>query len=273
MAGLGAAVSYRPCDGSWTDEHESEGTTVVLGIPIPSIDPVFLAIVGVHVLFGIAAVIAGASRDAEQEGAWPALEIGNDLLLVPVRRVRHDERSVVHALGGERTTCSSWERFLSPPHTSGARAARRRWRQWPRLHLTGMGASYIVMLTAFYVDNGKNLPLWKELPQIAFWLLPGAIGIPLIVYALFRHRLVRDLRSDASANYAVGKFGLRPRAPLPVRRSVLSGPCPTTTGQCWRVLKQEQNGSKRSGMPFPIGSHLAAAWRCRPPRHRHQAGR
>jgi hypothetical protein len=53
-----------------------------------------------------------------------------------------------------------------------------------------MGASYVFMLTAFYVDNGKNLPLWKELPQIAFWLLPGAIGVPLILYALFRHPLV-----------------------------------------------------------------------------------
>ena len=36
-----------------------------------------------------------------------------------------------------------------------------------------MGASYIFMLTAFYVDNGKNLPLWRELPQIAFWLDPA----------------------------------------------------------------------------------------------------
>jgi hypothetical protein len=66
------------------------------------------------------------------------------------------------------------------------------WRlqQWPRLHLTGMGASYILMLTAFYVDNGKNLPLWRELPQIAFWILPSAIGVPLILYALLRHPLV-----------------------------------------------------------------------------------
>ena len=28
-----------------------------------------------------------------------------------------------------------------------------------------MGASYILLLTAFYVDNGKNLPLWRELPE------------------------------------------------------------------------------------------------------------
>ena len=47
-----------------------------------------------------------------------------------------------------------------------------------------MGASYILLMTAFYVDNGKNLPLWRELPQIAFWLLPAAIGIPLIARAL-----------------------------------------------------------------------------------------
>ncbi len=72
----------------------------------------------------------------------------------------------------------------------GRSAARRHWHQWPRLHLTGMGASFIFMLTAFYVDNGKNLPLWRKLPEIAFWFLPGVIGVPLIVYALFRNPLV-----------------------------------------------------------------------------------
>jgi hypothetical protein len=45
--------------------------------------------------------------------------------------------------------------------------------------------------TAFYVDNGKNLPLWRELPEIAFWFLPSAIGVPLILYAL--HPLVLAL--------------------------------------------------------------------------------
>jgi hypothetical protein len=54
-----------------------------------------------------------------------------------------------------------------------------------------MGASYILLLTAFYVDNGKNLPLWRELPEVAFWFLPSAIGVPLILYAL--HPLVLAL--------------------------------------------------------------------------------
>jgi hypothetical protein len=28
-----------------------------------------------------------------------------------------------------------------------------------------MGLSYILMLIAFYVDNGKQLPLWKDQPH------------------------------------------------------------------------------------------------------------
>jgi hypothetical protein len=52
-----------------------------------------------------------------------------------------------------------------------------------------MGSSYVLLLIAFYVDNGKNLPLWRELPPVTYWLLPTMIGIPLIVHALVRHPL------------------------------------------------------------------------------------
>jgi hypothetical protein len=55
-----------------------------------------------------------------------------------------------------------------------------------------MGASYILMITAFYVDNGKNLPLWRELPQIAFWVLPALVGTPVILYALRFHPVALD---------------------------------------------------------------------------------
>jgi hypothetical protein len=82
----------------------------------------------------------------------------------------------------------------------GRIAVQRRWHQWPKLHLTGMGTSYILTLTAFYVDNGKNLPLWRELPEIAFWFLP-TIGVPVILYALLRHPLVLALgRSQPPTN-------------------------------------------------------------------------
>ena len=74
----------------------------------------------------------------------------------------------------------------------GREARRHRWRNWARLHITGMGASYVLLLIAFYVDNGKSLPLWRELPPIAYWLLPAVVGIPLIVRALVWHPLARQ---------------------------------------------------------------------------------
>ena len=167
----------------------ADQTTVVLGIPIPSDDPVFLGVIGIHILFGLAAVITGAVAMLSTKG-----------------RGRHSNWGTIYfwCLSGVFATMSalSFMRWADDYHLFilgalsfasayfGRTAARRRWRQWPRLHLTGMGASYILLLTAFYVDNGKNLPLWRELPEIAFWLLPSAIGIPLIIYALLRHSIV-----------------------------------------------------------------------------------
>jgi hypothetical protein len=39
-----------------------------------------------------------------------------------------------------------------------------------------MSLSYVVMLIAFYVDNGKQLPIWKAPPQSLYWLLPVAVA-------------------------------------------------------------------------------------------------
>ena len=57
-----------------------------------------------------------------------------------------------------------------------------------------MSASYILLLTAFYVDNGKHLPLWRSLPHLTYWLLPSAIGAPLIARALARHHALAPHR-------------------------------------------------------------------------------
>ena len=77
----------------------------------------------------------------------------------------------------------------------GRSALRHRWRYWVRLHIAGMGMSYILMLVAFYVDNGKQLPLWKDLPHFMYWLIPMAVGIPLIVRALLWPPLARGRRA------------------------------------------------------------------------------
>jgi hypothetical protein len=167
-------------------------TTVILGIPIPSTDPVFLAIIGVHVLFGLAAVTVGAVAMLSKKG-----------------RGRHSRFGTVYfwCLVGVFLTMSalSFMRWAANYHlfilgalsfaaaSFGRMAARQRWPEWPRLHLTGMGLSYTLMLTAFYVNNGPNLPLWRELPNLVFWVLPGAIGAPLILYALYRHPVVLAL--------------------------------------------------------------------------------
>jgi hypothetical protein len=70
-----------------------------------------------------------------------------------------------------------------------------------------MGASYILMLTAFYVDNGPNLPLWRELPYLAFWVLPGAIGPLLILYALYRHPVVLAIDPSRTETAVTRKAG------------------------------------------------------------------
>ena len=74
----------------------------------------------------------------------------------------------------------------------GRQARRQRWRNWARFHIAGMGLSYVFLITAFYVDNGKSLPLWRDLPQVTFWIFPSAVGLPIILYALQRHPIMRQ---------------------------------------------------------------------------------
>jgi hypothetical protein len=167
------------------------GTSItVAGIEIPSTDPVFLAIVAVHVLFGLACTITGiiAMLSQKRTGRHPLFGtiyywclLGVFLSASSLAAVRWAEDYHLFILGALAFAAASLGRM----------ARRKRWSQWVKLHITGMGTSYILLLTAFYVDNGKSLPLWRELPSITYWLLPAAIGIPLIVRALLWHPLAR----------------------------------------------------------------------------------
>jgi hypothetical protein len=162
----------------------------IAGIEIPSTDPVFLAIVGVHVLLGLVCTITGGIAMLSVKRAGPHPSFGSIYFwclggvfvtataLAAVRWAQDYELFVLGALA-----------FVVA--SVGRMARRRRWSNWVRLHITGMGTSYVLLLTAFYVDNGKNLPFWRSLPSIAYWLVPAAVGIPLIVRALFWHPLAR----------------------------------------------------------------------------------
>jgi hypothetical protein len=72
----------------------------------------------------------------------------------------------------------------------GYLARRRRRPGWQRVHIPAMGGAYIALFTGFYVDNGPHLPLWDRLPYVAYWLLPSLVGVPLILRALARRRLL-----------------------------------------------------------------------------------
>jgi hypothetical protein len=54
------------------------------------------------------------------------------------------------------------------------------------VHIIGMIGSYVVLWTAFFVDNAHLIPLLNQLPQLTFWVLPTVIGIPFIVRSISR---------------------------------------------------------------------------------------
>lgn len=166
-----------------------DGITDIAGIDIPSTNPVFLTIVGVHVLLGLACVVTGAVAMLSQKRAGQHPRNGTIyfwclsgvfLTTAGLAAVRWALDYHLFILGALSFAAACL----------GREARRRRWRHWVRQHITGMGISYMLLLIAFYVDNGKSLPLWKELPPVTYWLLPAAIAIPLIVRALLWHPLV-----------------------------------------------------------------------------------
>src|SRR5262249_60075066 len=114
--------------------------------------------------------------------------------------------------------------------TIGRTARRQLWRGWLRLHITGMAISYILLLTAFYVDNGPHLPLWRSLPPLVHWLLPSLVGLPLLVRTLRRHPLVLRNRALRQPSAGTAPMGPDPRSSggteTPTPPPSLSSPTP-----------------------------------------------
>ena len=59
-------------------------------------------------------------------------------------------------------------------------------KRWVIVHIVGMIGSYIVLWTAFYVDNAHLIPLLNQLPALTFWILPSLIGLPFIMLSISR---------------------------------------------------------------------------------------
>jgi hypothetical protein len=169
----------------------SEGSTTIGGFTIPSSDPVFLGIVAIHIILGLCAVAAGlaAMLSDKRPGRHPrfgtlyfwflaALFVSATALSV----MRWAHAYHLFVLGA----------FAFATAFVGREARRRRVRGWARIHIAAMGSSFVLMMVAFYVDNGKQLPPLNRLPSWTYWTLPVAIGLPIIIRALVRHPLARQ---------------------------------------------------------------------------------
>jgi hypothetical protein len=171
----------------------------VLGPLLPPdlhLTPTFSVLLLTHVLAGLTGVITGAIA-----------------ALSPKRRGRHPRAGTVYygslsivfltaaGMGLLRWT-EDWHLVVlgtvSFAAGSVAYAARKIcWRGWLSAHITGMGVSYVVLLTAFYVDNGPRLPVWDRLPPITYWTLPALVGTPLILRAIYRYTRLKTNRVSA----------------------------------------------------------------------------
>ena len=158
----------------------------ILGDEVGSTAPAFLAILAVHVIAGLTAVITGAAAALARKGSPRHIRAGRWYY-----RAITAVFATATALAAMRWS-QDWYLFILGAAAFTAATAgvlhRRRHRPGDTGHIAGMGIAYTAMLTAFYVDNGPHLPLWDRLPALAFWLLPSAIAAPLIARAIRRSR-------------------------------------------------------------------------------------
>jgi len=165
-----------------------EETTDLFGIPVPSTNKVFLSFVIIHILISIVAVLSGLMAMLMEKGRakhsycgriyfWSILAAFPTVVILSIMRWPHN----IHLLSVGVLTVTLT--FI------GYRLAKTNPRNWPRVHTICMGGSYILLLTGFYVDNGKNLPFWNLFPQWFFWMFPALVGTPIILYVLGKHPL------------------------------------------------------------------------------------
>jgi hypothetical protein len=181
----------------------------IFGDQVGSTAPVFLAFLAVHVLAGLTAVVTGAAAALVRKGTPRHIRAG---------RWYYRAITVVFAtatvLAAMRWRQDYYLFLIGAVAFAAATIGyqhRRRHRPGDTGHIVGMGASYVAMLTAFYVDNGPHLPLWDRLPVLAFWLLPSAIGAPIIIRAVIRARHAAPEPGGGPADDA--RKGIRPVSP------------------------------------------------------------
>jgi len=171
----------------------SQSPITIGGFPLPSAAPAFLAVLAVHFVAGLASVASGivAMLSPKRPGRHPRFgtvyfwSLGVVFVtMTALSAMRWAEDSYLFILGALSFAAALVGRQVAPSRSEGR----------VRIHITAMGLSYILLLTAFYVDNGQNLPVWRHLPHVTYWLVPFLVGAPLIVRAVATHPLARKER-------------------------------------------------------------------------------
>jgi uncharacterized membrane protein len=162
------------------------------GIPIPDEGPVFLVAVSLHIAAGLTCVVSGIVAMVSRKGGRTHIGFGRvyvvgiavvflSMAVLAIIRWPHDNHLLLLGLVAFLATAVGY--------------VNRRRHGDDRWHILAMGASYVVLLTAFYVDNGPFLPLWNLLPTWALWVIPTLVGAPIIARAIVR-RSSRARRSS-----------------------------------------------------------------------------
>jgi hypothetical protein len=147
---------------------------------------VFLVVLGFHILSGLVSVSAGvlATTARKRPGRHPKAGrvylgglVGVFVTATVLAALRWHEDGYLFGIAAVTLALGIGGWLARPPR----RAGRVRW------HAIGMGGSFIALMTGFYVDNGARLPLWRLLPHWSYWLIPSAVGVPLIWWALRRY--------------------------------------------------------------------------------------
>ncbi len=155
---------------------------------------VFFAPLAVHVLAGLTTVVtgiitfsqpkhAGAHHRWGQRYLWAYIVVLLTATILSIQRWEADAYLFFLAVLGSLCALVGY---------TARRFRHTRWlqrilgAQGVTVHLVGMITSYVVLLTAFYVDNAHLIPLLDRLPPLMFWVLPSLISLPFLVLSLSR---------------------------------------------------------------------------------------
>ncbi len=186
--------------------------TQIDGVPLA-----FFLPLGVHILAGLTSAVTGIVAFSVPKSPtrhhrwgkrylWAYTVVFVTATILSVQRWSADAYLFVLAVLGYSLALGGY----------GARRFRHtRWlhrllgEYWVIAHLVGMISSYVVLLTAFYVDNAHLFPGFNRLPTIVFWVAPTLIAIPFLVRSIRRFLPKRATASSSAPSASSATAGVQ----------------------------------------------------------------